>query len=91
MAGLERIVVEPEKLISAAGNIESLTNALKADYEDLFRQVEDLTKVWNSEDARRYQKSMTEYRADFDALYKALTNSAESIRYAGKTYKNVQG
>lgn len=82
--------VNPSDLKAAAQEINAQASKLQSDYRAMFQRVEALTKVWDSEDGRKFMADMKKYQPDFEALNKALLNSAVGIDEAANIYIKAQ-
>lgn len=84
------IIVEPEKLESAATQIDTDASEYKKVFEQLFTEVNAMGAAWQGADNIAYTTQIEGFRDDFEAMYTLMTQYSQFLKEAAKTYKATQ-
>lgn len=89
MAG-RTIKVDPAKLKSAAGQIDSQAAEYKRQYEQLFTEVNAMASAWQGADNIAYTTQIEGFRDDFTKMYDLMMKYSEFLKNSADVYQGTQ-
>jgi len=85
-----KITVTPERLTTAAGNIETAAGEYQRTYTQLYSEVERMRAAWDGADNVSYTTQISGFQDDFQLMYKLMTDYAQFLRMSAKQYETTQ-
>lgn len=87
---MAKIMVDPAKLQSAAGKMESQAADYARLYNQLFTEVQGMAKAWQGIDNQTYTTQIEGFREDLNQMKKLMDDYATFLKQSATTYKNTQ-
>lgn len=85
-----KIKVTPSEMTRAAGDIEKLTANYKTTYENLCRQLKDLSVNWTGEDNTNFTTKIEDFKPYFKKMEDLMTEYVQFLRRSAQTYTEAQ-
>ncbi|MCM1288467.1 MAG: WXG100 family type VII secretion target [Clostridium sp.] len=80
------IMVDPAKLTTAAGNIESKAGEYKKNYQQLYQEVEAMAAAWSDSSNTTFTTQIKGFQDDFENMYLLLLDYSEFLKTAANSY-----
>lgn len=87
---MARIIVDPAKLKSAAGKMESQSADYARLYNQLFTEVQGMARAWQGVDNQAYTTQIEGFREDLNQMKKLMDDYASFLKQSAETYTNTQ-
>ncbi|MBR0133372.1 MAG: WXG100 family type VII secretion target [Lachnospiraceae bacterium] len=84
------IIVDPAKLESTAGEIDTQAAEYKRLYEQLYSEVDSMASAWQGSDNLAFTSQIDGFREDFTAMYTLMTQYSEFLKNSAATYRSTQ-
>lgn len=85
-----KIKVTPSEMTRAAGEIETLTTNYRTTYENLCRQLKDLSVNWIGDDNRNFTSKIEDFQPYFKKMENLMTDYVQFLRRSAQTYTETQ-
>lgn len=84
------ILVTPEQLETAAGQIESLASDYQSQYNAMYSKTDALASTWQGEDNQAFVDQIAGFKDDFNKMYTLMNQYAEFLRKSASAYRETQ-
>ena len=84
------IRVTPEALDSAAGNIESIADDYKTQYESFYTLIGELNHTFTGEAYDAFKLKVEEFKDDFGKMWTEMNEYSTFLRNSATAYRNTQ-
>jgi len=84
------IIVDPEKLKTAATAIKGQTEEYEKQYKALYTEVDNMESAWKGADNVAYTTQIKGFTDDFQNMIDLLKQYSEFLDSSAKTYKTTQ-
>ena len=86
----KKIVVDPEKLTSAADKIDSSAAEYQKTYTKLYTEVQAMKAAWDGVDNTAFTTRIAGFKDDFQLMYKLMIDYSNFLRQSAKSYSATQ-
>lgn len=84
------IMVDPAKLTSTAGKIETYAGEYQKAYEQLLNEVDAMATSWSGSDNVSFTNQIKGFQDSFLAMYNLLNQYVEFLKTSSAAYTNAQ-
>lgn len=84
------IMVEPEKLESAANKIDQQAADYQSTYQKLFNEVDTMAAAWQGADNAAFTNQIKTFTTDFEKMTKLMRDYSEFLKLGAKAYREAQ-
>lgn len=85
-----KIIVDPAKLVSAAGKMDTITQQYATNYAKVFQEVANLNAAWKGKDNKAFADRIEGFKADFDSMKAHLEEYHKFVKHSGDQYIKAQ-
>ncbi|GKU77585.1 WXG100 family type VII secretion target [Paenibacillus sp. L3-i20] len=86
----KRILVDPEKLITASGNIATIVGEYIGYYGQLYKEVDAMAAGWKGKDNLEFTARIKDFQKDFKAMEQVLKAYSDYLKVSGDNYNKTQ-
>lgn len=86
----KNIKVTPAEMTRTAGEIENLIGSYRNTYNNLCKQLKDLSVNWNGKDNRNFANKIEEFQPYFTKMENLLTEYKDFLIRSAQTYTETQ-
>ena len=87
---MAKIMVDPAKLKTAAGKMETLASNYESLYRQLYVNVDGMAKAWQGKDNIAYTTQIEGFRDDLDKMKKLMDEYSTFLRKSADAYTKTQ-
>ena len=89
--GMEKLIVTPSQLRSAANDVDNLAAEYRSLYGDLLSTVDEFTSSdWQGKDATEFRTKVRDFEDDFNKMKQLMNDYATHLRKAADDYEANQ-
>ena len=87
---MAKIMVDPAKLKTAAGKMESLASNYESLYRQLYVNIDGMAKAWQGKDNIAYTTQIEGFRDDLAQMKKLMDDYAAFLKQSAQAYTQTQ-
>lgn len=87
---MKQIIVDPDRLVQTAQQIEQADGEYQQLYQSLYGEVDKMSQAWSGKDNVAFSNQLRGYEKDFRSISLLLRQYAEFLRNSARAYQDTQ-